>query len=473
MLFFNFDIERHLDRKLTPLNVWSLAFGCVIGWSAYVMPGTIFLKNAGPIGTLIAMELATFTMLVISYNYSYMIKKFPMTGGEFIYAKMAFGEKHGFICAWFLSLSYLAVIPLNATALNLITRAVFGDLFQFGFHYTIAGYDIYFGEMLMAVSALIIFGVIDSFGVNFTGRLQTILVFILLGGILFVLGGTIFSPKVESANIQPMFHPIDANFSKGIISQIIAVAVTAPMSFIGFDTVPQMMEESNFSPDSTKIVMDTSIICGGFVYIALTFLACSIFPAVYNSWPEYVNNIGNLSGVQAFPTLNAASMIMGRTGLFFIVASVFAAMFTGIIGFYIATSRLLYSMARDKMIPKWFGHLNRNNVPTNAAIFCMTAAGTASLLGRAILGWIFDMASIGGAIGFAYTSISACKYAFHEHRIDIIIFGSLGFFFSVCFALLLLLPIPGLNVSIGKESYTLLILWTILGITFYTRSKKK
>ena len=473
MLFFNLDIERHLDRKLTPLNVWSLAFGCVIGWSAYVMPGTIFLKNAGPIGTLIAMELATFTMLVISYNYSYMIHKFPMTGGEFIYAKMAFGEKHGFICAWFLSLSYLSVIPLNATALNLITRAVFGDLFQFGFHYSIAGYDIYFGEMLMAIGALIIFGMIDSFGVNFTGRLQTILVMILLGGILFVLGGTIFSPHVSSANIQPMFHPIDANFNKGIISQIIAVAVTAPMSFIGFDTVPQMMEESNFSPDNTKIVMDTSIICGGFVYIALTFLACSIFPAAYNSWPEYVNNIGNLSGVTAFPTLNAASMIMGRTGLYFIVASVLAAMFTGIIGFYIATSRLLYSMARDKMIPKWFGHLNRNNVPTNAAIFCMTTAGIASLLGRAILGWIFDMASIGGAIGFAYTSISACKYAFHEHRLDIIIFGGLGFFFSVCFALLLLLPIPGLNVSIGKESYALLILWTILGIIFYTRTNKK
>ncbi|MBQ7578448.1 MAG: APC family permease [Synergistaceae bacterium] len=473
MLFFNFDAERHLDRKLTPINVWSLAFGCVIGWSAYVMPGTIFLKNAGPIGTLIAMELATFTMLVISYNYSYMIHKFPMTGGEFIYAKMAFGARHGFICAWFLSLSYLSVIPLNATALNLIMRAVFGDLFQFGFHYSIAGYDIYFGEMLVVISALIIFGVIDSFGVNFTGRLQTFLVMILLGGILFVIGGTIFSPRVNASNIQPMFHPIDAKFDKSIISQIIAVAVTAPMSFIGFDTVPQMTEESNFSPDSTKIVMDTSIICGGFVYIALTFLACSIFPAAYNSWPEYINDISNLNGVTAFPTLNAASMIMGRTGLFFIVASVFAAMLTGIIGFYIATSRLLYSMARDKMIPEWFGRLNRNNVPTNAAIFCMTTAGIASLLGRAILGWIFDMASIGGAIGFAYTSISACKYAFHERRLDIIIFGLLGFIFSWCFALLLLVPIPGLNVSIGKESYGLLLVWIALGITFYTRSKKK
>ncbi|MBQ2615642.1 MAG: hypothetical protein IJF90_02160, partial [Synergistaceae bacterium] len=70
-MLFTIDTERQLKRELTPLNVWSLAFGCVIGWSAYVMPGTVFLPNAGPLGTLIAMELATVVMLIIAYNYSY------------------------------------------------------------------------------------------------------------------------------------------------------------------------------------------------------------------------------------------------------------------------------------------------------------------------------------------------------------------------------------------------------------------
>ncbi|MBQ9419231.1 MAG: APC family permease [Synergistaceae bacterium] len=470
MIFFTFDNERHLNRELTLLNVWSLAFGCVIGWSAFVMPGAIFLKNAGPLGTLIAMEIATVVMLIISYNYSYMIKKFPRTGGEFIYAKMAFGEHHGFLCAWFLSLSYLSVIPLNATALNLIMRAVFGDLFQFGFHYMIAGYDVYFGEMLLALSALAFFMMITSRGVLVTGKIQTFMVVILLGGILVLIGGALLSPETSSANLQPMFHPVGSDFAKGVFAQVIAVYVTGPQSFVGFDTVPQVIEEAKFSPDRVKVVMDTSILCGGFVYIALTLLACSVLPIGYANWVEYIDALPSLSGIDGIPTLNAAKIIMGRAGLWIIVASVIAAMLTGIVGFYTATCRLLYSMSRDGMIPEWFSYLNEHGVPTHAGMFCTIIAGATSLLGRAVLGWVFDMASIGGAIGFAYTSLSSSKYAWQEKRWDIVIFGVLGSVLSLAMAMLLLVPMPGLSVSLGNESYILLIFWTAIGLLFYTFS---
>ena len=459
--------DSHLVRSLTPLNVWSLAFGCVIGWSAYVMPGLVFLPSAGPLGTLIAMEIATLVMLIISYNYSYMIKKFPLTGGEFIYAKMAFGEHHGFICAWFLSLSYLSVIPLNATALNLIMRAVFGDMFQIGFHYTVAGYDVYSGEMLLAIGSLLVFMLLTSGGVHITGKLQTFLVMVLLGGIVIVLFGAVMSGSARASNLQPMFHPVTPEFSRGVIAQILAVAVTGPQSFVGFDTVPQLMEESKFSSDRVKVVMDTSIVCGGFVYISLTLLACAVFPSGYSMWTEYISDLPNLAGTAGIPTLNASYMVLGKAGLFVIVCSVIAAMLTGIIGFYTATSRLLYSMARDGMIPAWFAKLNRKGVPINAGIFCTGVSGVTCLFGRAVMGWVFDMASIGAAIGFAYTSISAAKYAWNERRMDILIFGSLGFVLSLGMALLLLVPLPGLSVSLGRQSYTLLLVWIVLGVIFY------
>ena len=31
-----------LEKKLSPVNVWSLALGCIIGWGAFVMPGNTF-----------------------------------------------------------------------------------------------------------------------------------------------------------------------------------------------------------------------------------------------------------------------------------------------------------------------------------------------------------------------------------------------------------------------------------------------
>lgn len=86
--------KEKLERKLSPLNVWSLAFGCIIGWGAFVMPGNIFLMNAGPLGTLYGMALAAIIMIVIAFNYNYMINKFPIAGGEFIYTRNIFDDGH-------------------------------------------------------------------------------------------------------------------------------------------------------------------------------------------------------------------------------------------------------------------------------------------------------------------------------------------------------------------------------------------
>ena len=42
-------------KLLSALSVWVLTFGCVIGWGAFVMPGTTFLPSAGPLGTVLTM----------------------------------------------------------------------------------------------------------------------------------------------------------------------------------------------------------------------------------------------------------------------------------------------------------------------------------------------------------------------------------------------------------------------------------
>ena len=57
-----------LEKKLSPVNVWSLALGCIIGWGAFVMPGNTFLIKAGPLGTAIAMAAAAVIMCIIANN---------------------------------------------------------------------------------------------------------------------------------------------------------------------------------------------------------------------------------------------------------------------------------------------------------------------------------------------------------------------------------------------------------------------
>ena len=44
-----------LKKTLSPMHVWAIAFGCVVGWGSFINPGKKFLPNSGVAGTAIAM----------------------------------------------------------------------------------------------------------------------------------------------------------------------------------------------------------------------------------------------------------------------------------------------------------------------------------------------------------------------------------------------------------------------------------
>ena len=124
---------RALDRYLSPLDVWAMAFGCMVGWGVFAMPGTTFLPIAGPAGTVLAMLIGMLIMLIIADNFSFLMNRSSMTGGVYTYTKEAFGRDHAFLSCWFLCLSYLTIVFLNGTALFFIVRILFSDTVQTGF----------------------------------------------------------------------------------------------------------------------------------------------------------------------------------------------------------------------------------------------------------------------------------------------------------------------------------------------------
>ena len=463
--------EDRLQKSLSPLNVWALALGCIIGWGAFIMPGEIFLVKAGPLGMALAMLAATVILIIIATNYYYMIKRYPVAGGEFIYVNATFGNKHAFVCSWFLALCYLSIVPLNATALALIFRTVLHDVinFQFGFHYTVAGYDVYMGEVMLALAALVLFAVLSIRGVSLTGKFQTLLVFTLVGGICLISVSALSNPQFSWANFSPGFPP---NVDNHLVA-ILSILAISPWAFVGFDTIPQAAEEFKFSPAKSLLIMVIAIVFGSFAYVALNMITIAVFPSEFGSWVEYIAASKTASGLMTLPTFYSTHLLLGDVGLFVLSAAVIAAILSGLLGFYMATSRLIFAMSRDKVLPELFSKLHHGyKTPRNAILFILAVSVIAPFAGRTALGWIVDMASLGAAVGYGYTSLVAYKYAKQNGDTAIQITGLLGTAFAILFAVLLIVPIPYFNISLGPQSYFCLIVWIIMGAIFYNSRQK-
>ena len=197
--------EDKLEKKLNPMSVWAIAFGCIIGWGSFINPGKKFLPTSGVAGTAVAMALGALIMIIIAYSYAYMVPKYPKAGGEFTFTKKTFGKTAAFICGWFLVVAYLTNVPMNSTAIGLIIDGLFGGILKFGFHYTIAGFDVYFGEMLVAMSILILFGYLSIRGVKVVGTVQTILAACLGISVIILTVAAIVSTKTSFANMEPIW----------------------------------------------------------------------------------------------------------------------------------------------------------------------------------------------------------------------------------------------------------------------------
>lgn len=451
--------ETSLERKLNPINVWALALGSIIGWGAFVMPGTTFLPKAGTLGTLIGMALGALVMITIAMNYGYMVQKYPVAGGEYTFANNTFGRRHAYICGWFLSLSYLAIVPLNATALGLVSRKLLGGLLEVGYLYSVAGWDIYAGEIALASFALIFFGLLSIKGISVAGWLQTVMALSLVASVIILVIGALLNPNVKLSNLEPVYPEGKAPFAA-----VISIVAIAPWAFVGFDSIPQAAEEFNFSPKKANGIMIIAILFGAFVYVAINTITAAVMP-----WEAF------LAEDYDWPTGEAVEIIMGKAGLIFLGVALVCAVLSGIIGFYMATSRLLYSMAREHALPSWFGKIdNKSRTPKNAIYFIMLISLTAPWFGREVLGWIVDMSSIGAAIGYGYTSLSTyqtLKNNPQDHRPVLKLLSVLGSIFSAIFVILLV--VPGMPSYLALESRICLIIWIILGLLFYLWSKKR
>ena len=451
--------EVGLAPYLSPLNVWALSFGCAVGWGAFVMPGTTFLPAAGPLGSAIGLLIGGIIMFLIGANYWYLMNKFKKAGGTLTYAIETFGYDHGFLCSWFLILVYVAVIWANATALSLICRYLLGDTLQIGLHYTVLEYDVYLGEILVPVLALLLVGSACIWSKKLSVALQSVFAIVLFLGIVVC-----FFAVINGRLSENTFTPVFANTGMPPIRQVSTIVALSPWAFVGFESISNSVEGFNFPVKKSIYIFAAALLCGTLSYILLTLLAVAVLPEGYPGWVFYIAHLPNRTGIQGLPTFHAVYKVMGNTGLFLLGLAAFGAMLTGLIGNFIAASRLLYAMSKEGILPPRFGTLKRGGTPKIAILFLMAVSVFIPFLGRTAIGWIVDVNTVGAAIAYGYTSAAALMNAKKDGNKRIQMTGLLGLCASALFFLYFMSWSSG---AMSTESYIILALWGLLGFIYF------
>ena len=447
---------------LNLLGVWALSFGCSVGWGAFVMPGSTFLPYAGPVGSCLGLVLGALVMVVFAINFHYLMNRYPDKGGVYSYAKICLGYDHGFLSAWFLILTYVAIIWANATALPLIARSLFGGLFQFGYDYVIAGFHVYLGEVLLAILALT-FGAVVCLHRELSQKVQTVAALALFFGVVLCFGAAMLGHKGSFESMAPAFSPDHSPLGGSF-----TVFALAPWAYVGFESISHSSEETKFSLKHSFMIMLVALLTSGIAYGGLAVLAASSLPEGVTAWPEYVKNLGEYGGIMGIPTFFGATRALGGFGTLALGLAALGAILTGLVGNYIALSRLLCAVSDDQLLPAWIGEREEGSYVSKHAIFLILGVSAVlPFLGRTAISWIVDVTTVGATIAYGFGAVSAWKTAKDEKNFWMEVAGIGGLILAMLFFIEFLVPNITSVKTLATESYLIFAAWGILGFLIF------
>lgn len=357
---------------------------------AYMVPLTVF-TTYGIVTTVTAGHLPMayiFTlaaMLVTAIAYANMVKAFPVAGSAYTYTQQSFGASPGFMAGWALLLDYLFLPMINFMVIGLYLNAALPAV----------------PTWAIIIATIVLVTAMNVLGIRVAASLNAALVAIQAVFIVVfaVMGFLAISGQAQP--ISPLDPFIGGDFEFGAIA---AGAAILCLSFLGFDAVSTLSEETK---DPQKTIPRAIVICtlgAGAMFVFLSWLGHMVFP----DWGSFTD------------ADTAAVDVMSQAGGAFLTAFFTAAYVAGAtasaIASQVSVSRILFSMGRDGVLPRGVFAVvhKRFRTPYVAALI----VGGVSLLALVFpLDLASSMVSFGALIAFTFVNLSVLKhYAIDKKR---------------------------------------------------------
>ena len=382
-----------LKKAIGGLGFLSLAFGSMIGVGWITALGDWF-GHAGPGGTMLAFTAGGLLMILIGSCYAELTPMLPVTGGEVAYAYRAFGTGKAFLIGWFLAFGYLAVSAFEAVSIGMVLAYLFPQLDVWPL-YEIGDWTVYAPHLGLAFLFTALITTVNVRGVGVAMRLQVILTGLLVAcSLLFVAAGI---GQGSTDNLVP-------HFAAGSMAQtwkgILVVFVMAPFMFVGFDTIPQAAEERAPGQSAARLgLYIVMAIIGSTVFYVLVVLAAGMVTPWQGLVSEKLPTAAAFQSAFESPWLAKLVLCAGVIGLL-----------TSWNGFFLAGSRVLFSLGRARIIDSRFGEVHaRYGTPVQAILFSGLVTAVAACLGRGALLAFVNVGSFCISVAFVGVALSLLR----------------------------------------------------------------
>ncbi|MCJ1779439.1 APC family permease [Mammaliicoccus sciuri] len=447
-------MNSQFNKSMNIADVLFLAIGAMLGWGWVVLSGE-WISQAGFLGSIIAFVIGGLLVIFIGLTYAELASAIPETGGGFVFVKKAFSPGVAFISGWSVLFGYVSVITFEAVALPTVIDYVI-PFEHSGLLWNLAGWDVYLTWVLIGSIGSVILTSLNYFGVKPAAVMQTVFTIFIVGVGLLLFFGAGFNG--DFTHLKPLFS--------GGVGGTMSVLIMIPFLFVGFDVIPQIAEEVKAPSKKIGGILVISIIASVIFYLLIVFgVATGLTPSQLNS--------------SELATADAMVNLFGSSGFgILLVLGGIAGIITSWNAFIIGGSRILYAMAKNNMIPKWFAYIHpKYKTPTHGIIFLGVLAFVAPLLGRPALVWIVDAGGIGVVLGYFLVACAFLKLRKSEPNLERPyriksgkVVGWIAVILSIAFIAIYL---PGMPSSlIWPHEWIIVFVWYgIAAVLYLTKSK--
>ncbi len=344
-----------LRRAVSPAMLFAFILGDVLGAGVYALVGEM-TGSAGGFAWL-AFALALAMALLTAFSYAELVTKYPHAGGSAVFAERAFGRP---VVSFLVGFAMLSAGVVSAAGLAL---AFAGD---------------YLGEFLSvppqaaAVVFLLLVAALNARGVKESLRANLAMTVVEVSGLVLVV---VLGAVVLGRGGGDPARLLEAPEGTGVGAAVLASALVAFYSFVGFETSANLAEEVRDVSRVYPRALFGSLLAAGVVYVAVGAVA----PAVVAPQDLAASSGPLLEVVRAFGDL--------PLGVFAVIALVAVA--NGALLTMIMASRLAYGMATRRLLPAPLARVLPGRRTPGVAIAVTTAVAVV----LALTGELVDLAS--------------------------------------------------------------------------------